>query len=408
MEQQELIPHLFRKEFGKIAAVLCKQFGIGHMEAAEDIAGDTFLAALEIWPYKGIPANPVAWLYTVAQNKTRNYLKRNLAFREKIAPHFTKEIPADTLMIDLSDTHISDSQLQMLFAICHPSLPAEAQVALSLRILCGLGTDEIASAFLTGKDTISKRLYRAKEKLRTEKVLIVMPPLNELPERLQTVLTTLYLLFSEGYYSENNDQLIRSDLCTDAIRLTSLLTTNPVTNLPEVNALLALMCFHASRLDARKSAAGAIVLYDDQDEKLWNNELIAEGARYFHASATGNRFSKYHLEAGIAYWHTIKKDSPEKWENILHLYNLLLAMEYSPVAALNRTFALSKVNGKAAAISEAEKLQLTGNPFYYCLLGELYSDFDKSKSKENYQQALLLAGTKADKDIIAAKLERNS
>ncbi|MES1217946.1 MAG: DUF6596 domain-containing protein, partial [Bacteroidota bacterium] len=391
MEQQELIPHLFRTEFRKITAVLCKLFGMEHMEVAEDIASDTFLAAVESWSYKGLPANPTAWLYTVAKNKARNYFSRNALFSEKIFPQLKYgSTGIEEMEIDLSDENITDSQLQMLFALCNPSIAMEAQIGLSLRILCGFGIDEIAAAFLTNKETINKRLSRAKEKLREQKIQIAFPDKSEINKRLDTVLTTLYLLFSEGYYSESSDAVLREDLCLEAMRLTHLLIENEQTNQPAVNALFALMCFHSSRFDARKNENGELILYDDQDETRWNQELITKGAYYMNLASQGDTISKYHLEAGIAYWHTIKADTKEKWENILQLYNRLLQIEYSPIAALNRTFALSKANGKQAAIKEAEKLNLTGNHFYFVLLGELYSGIDNNKANENFQKAFSL------------------
>jgi len=407
MHQHELIPHLFRTEFRKIAAVLCKLFGIEHIEVAEDIASETFLSALENWPYKGIPENPVAWLYTVAKNKAKNYLQRDQLFTEKIAREIKYRSPQnEEVEIDLSEKNITDSQLQMLFALCHPSIPAESQIGLSLRILCGFGIEEIANAFLTNKETINKRLFRAKEKLRAEKVKIEFPSAGEINDRLETVLTTLYLLFSEGYYSESQDTIIREDLCAEAMRLTHLLIDNEQTNQPNINALFALMCFHSSRFKARKNEKGEMILYEDQDENLWDRELIAKGAYYLHQAAQGNRISKYHLEATIAYWNTQKADSKEKWENILQLYNRLLQLEYSPVAALNRTYALSKANGKQQAITEAEKLNLAGNHFYFTLLGELYTGVDSNKAKENFQKAISLAKTHTDKQTLQRKIDK--
>jgi RNA polymerase sigma factor (sigma-70 family) len=407
MEQKDLIPHLFRTEFRKITTVLCKVFGIAHIEIAEDIASDTFLTALETWSFKGIPENPTAWLYTVAKNKTRNYLLRNKIFSEKIALSLTSQPNLHTEPeIDLSDKNINDSQLQMMFAVCHPSLSTEAQIGLSLRILCGFGIEEIADALLTGKETINKRLFRAKEKLRLEKVAIEFPPEKELSNRLENVLTTIYLLFNEGYYSESHDEVLREDLCAEAMHLVYLLIQNERTNQPKVNALYALMCFHSSRFPARRSNSGEIPLYDQQDRSLWDFELIARGAYYLKEASKGAELSKYHLEACIAYWHTVKSDTGEKWENILQLYNQLLQLEYSPIAALNRTFALSKVYGSKKAIAEAEKLQLTGNQYYYTLLGELYSQINDDKSRENFQKALLLATTAHDKKTISDKLKR--
>jgi RNA polymerase sigma-70 factor (ECF subfamily) len=406
MSSPELIPHLFRTEFSKIVSVLSKQFGMEHMEWAEDIASETFLSALHTWPFKGVPGNPEAWLYTVARNKALNDYKRNKLFAAKISPELKQtSIALEEMEIDLSATNISDSQLQMLFAVCHPSIPPEAQVALALRVLCGLGIDEIATAFLTCKDVINKRLYRAKEKLRQEDVLIEMPPDTEIIQRMDAVLTTLYLLFNEGYYSESQDSILRQELCEEAMRLTALLLENQKTGLPAAHALYALMCFHASRFAARKDNTGAIILYADQDDNLWDQELIARGAYHLHLASTGDNISRYHLEAAIAYWHTQKDDTPVKWESILQLYNQLLQRYYSPVAALNRTYALYKANGRQQAIHEAEQLQLSGNHYYHILLGELYKETDRTMARQYLQNALKLASNATERKMIIDKLE---
>jgi RNA polymerase sigma factor (sigma-70 family) len=405
MQQQELIPHLFRTEFRKITTVLCKVFGIEHIEIAEDLASETFLSALETWTYKGIPENPTAWLYAVAKNKAKNFISRNQIFTGKISneiKHSSSEV--QEIEIDLSAKNITDSQLQMLFALCHPSISTEAQIGLSLRILCGFGIDEIATAFLTNKETINKRLFRAREKLRIEKVQIEFLGEAEINKRLETVLTTLYLLFNEGYYSESQNSVLREDLCLEAMRLTYLLIENEPTNKPNVNALFSLMCFHSSRFEARKNENGEIILYQDQDETLWNDELITKGAYYLHQASQGNKISKYHIEASIAYWHTKKADTKEKWENILQLYNELLQIEYSPIAALNRTFALSKANGKTEAIIEAEKLKLTDNYLYHSLLGELYTNIDDAKAISHYQNALELVKSIAERNVLTKKI----
>ena len=406
MKQTELIPHLFRTEYRKITAVLCKHFGIEHIEIAEDIASDTFLMATEIWGLKGLPENPTAWLYVVAKNKAKDHFKHNAVFNNKIAKAISTPMAVfEETDIDLSEKNITDSQLQMMFAICSPSISAEAQIGLSLRILCGFGIDEIADAFLTKRETIKKRLLRAKETLRKEKVKIEFPGNDEINKRLDTVLTTLYLLFTEGYNSSNQDTIIRKELCVEAMRLTYLLIENEATNIPKTNALLSLMCFHSSRFEARTNNNGEIILYDDQDESLWNKELIVKGEYYLNLASKGFSISKYHLEAGIAYWHTIKSDTKQKWENILQLYNQLLQIEYSPIAALNRTYALSKARQKAEAITEAEKLNLADNHLYHLLLGELYHDIDKVKSVSHFKIALTLAKAIADKVFIANKIQ---
>ncbi len=406
MADEELIPHLFRTEYRKIVSVLVRRFGFDRIEIAEDITSETFLTAAQTWGYEGAPPNPTAWLYTVAKNKAKNYLERDSFFRTTITSELQNTSPVtQEPELDLSPHNINDSQLQMMFAICHPSIPPEAQIGLSLRILCGFGIEEIADAFLTNKETINKRLFRAKEKLREEKIRIEFPDPKEMNERLETVMKTIYLLFNEGYYSTSSNTTLRKDFCFEAMRLCSMLVENETTNKPQVNALLALMCFHASRFDARIDKQGELILYDDQDTNLWSAELISRGGYFLNRAASGNHLSKYHLEAAIAYWHTRKENTKEKWENILQLYNQLLQIEYSPIAALNRTFALSKANGKREAIIEAEKLKLTGDQFYFALLGELYSGLDQKKAKEQFTRALSLAKTEIDKKAIQKKID---
>jgi RNA polymerase sigma factor (sigma-70 family) len=407
MDQQKLIPHLFRTEYRKIVSVLCKRFGFDQVEIAEDIAADTFLAASQSWPYKGIPPNPTAWLYNVAKNKAKNYLQRTTVFGNKVSAELKNRTPDfHEIEIDLSPQNINDSQLQMMFAICHPSISAEAQIGLSLRILCGFGIEEIANAFLSNKETINKRLFRAKEKLREGEIKIEFPIAFEIDERLEPVLTTIYLLFNEGYYSVSQNKTLQQELCFEAMRLCTMLVENKSTNRPQVNALLALMCFHASRFEARLSKNGELVLYDEQDTSLWNTDLISKGGYFLNCAATGNQLSKYHLQATIAYWNTQKADTKEKWENILQLYNHLLQLEYSPIAALNRTYALSKVDGKQKAIIEAEKLTLTNNHFYFMLLGELYTGVDNEEAQRNFKKAFSLAKTQVEKNTIQRKIEK--
>jgi RNA polymerase sigma factor (sigma-70 family) len=405
LNEKELIQQLFKTEYRKIISVLCKLFGIVHIEIAEDIANDTFLLASETWGLKGIPENPTAWLYTVAKNKTNDYFKRHKTFSEKIVVDYKlNHNQSEEIEVDLSNKNISDSQLQMIFAICNPIIPAEAQIGLALRILCGFGIDEIAEAFLTNKETINKRLFRAKEKLRIENIRIELPNENQINTRLETVLTTLYLLFNEGYHSRTYKTHLRKELCLEAMRLNYFLIENETTNKPIVKALMALMCFHSSRFEARTNQIGEPILYDQQDKNLWNEELIAKGNFYLIQSAQGNELSKYHLEANIAYWHSSKMENPKKWDNILQAYNQLLLIEYSPVTALNRTYALAQVKGKQTAIIEAEKLNLTDNHFYFSLLGYLHTDIDNAKAISYFEMAQQKAKTDNDKSLLNKKL----
>ncbi len=403
-ETKDLIPHLFRTEFTKMVSVLSRHFGLQHVEMAEDIVSDTFLLAAETWKLKGLPENPTAWLYTVAKNKTKDYLKRNQLFTKKIAIEIRKtESELYEMEVDLSDQNINDSQLRMMFALCNPAIPTESQIGLSLRLLCGFGIEEIAEAFLTNKETINKRLFRAKEKLREVDADMEIPPAEEIHTRLESVLSVLYLLFNEGYYSSTQNNVLRKDFCLEAMRLNLMLTENTITRQPFVFALLSLMCFHASRFEARTSAVGELVLYDDQDAKLWNHELIQRGEYYLNQASVGNEISKYHLEAAIAYWHTQPTSAAEKWESILQLYNKLLQIDYSPMAALNRTYALAKARNVKAAISEAEKLNLTDSHWYHALLGELYTVIDQQKAHAYFQKAIALSKTDADRSVLQKK-----
>lgn len=409
MNEQELLPHLFRTEYRKIVSVLCASFGIGHIETAEDLVSDTFLAAAELWSLKGLPPNPVAWLYTVAKNKTKNLLKRDDLFRNKLSPEIRYHTTASELPeLDLSEQNIRDSQLAMIFTVCDPCIAPEAQIALALNLLCGFGVQEIADAFLTGREVIYKRLSRAKEKLKQEQIAIEKPVAAAVGDRMDRVLTALYLLFNEGYYSMVADSVVRKDLCAEAMRLAYLLTEDAITDTPAVNALLALMCFHVSRFDARTDERGEIVLYADQDTRLWSPELVGKGTFYLNKASQGTQLSRYHLEAAIAYWHTRKEDTAEKWEAILQLYNQLLQLEYSPIAALNRTYALSKANGKEEAIAAALQLGLSGNQFYHSLLGHLYTGIDTAKAIGYYEEALRLAHTPAEQTPLLRNLERLS
>lgn len=407
MEENELIPHLFRTEYRKLVSVLAYLFGIEHIEVAEDIASDTFLVAAETWSIKGVPDNPVGWLYTVAKNKTKNYLKRNSLFEQKIATEIrATSQEGEEIEIDMSQKNITDSQLAMIFTVCNPAISGDSQVALALNLLCGFGIQEIADAFITNKEVIYKRLNRAKDKLKEARIRIEQPGPSEIGNRLDAVLTTLYLLYSEGYYSTSQNTTLRKDLCAEAMRLNFLLIENENTDRPEVNALMALMCFHSSRFEARTNPNGEMVLYEDQDEQLWNRELIEKGAYFLNRASQGSRLSRYHVEAGIAYWHTHKEDSAEKWEHILDLYNHLLVAEYSPIAALNRTYAVAKVKGNAAAIAEAEKLNLTNNHFYYSLLGTLYTGVDNARAVEHFKTAVKLAYTASDKAMMLKNVRK--
>ncbi|WP_162903348.1 RNA polymerase sigma factor [Taibaiella koreensis] len=391
---EPLLPHLFRQEYSKMTAVLCRHFGLQHIEIAEDIVSDTFLKAAETWPLNGIPENPPAWLYTVAKNRAKDVLKRQHLFEERIRPAIGRATADSEAEPDFEPQAIADSQLAMIFAVCNPVNAPEAQICLALQILCGFSLEEIANAFLVPRETIKKRLQRGRAALRADDFHI--GPLDEhtIKARRPTVINTLYLLFNEGYHSRSNDGLIRKELCSEAIRLALLLTQNAHTDSPEANALLALCCFQASRLEARHTAEGEVVLFEDQDRQQWDQELIHKGNFFLVNACSGNTLSRYHLEAGIAYWHTTPEGT-NKWRYILDLYNHLLLLAYTPAAALNRTFALAQVQGRPAALAEALKLGLEQLADYHALLGYLYTGADTELARQHYGQAIALTSTSA-------------
>jgi RNA polymerase sigma-70 factor (ECF subfamily) len=401
------LKYLFQQEFSKMVAVISSLFGLQHIETAEDIVSETFLTAAETWGMKGMPPNPTAWLYAVAKQKTLYHFRRDKIFQQKIVPALSKEQSAEYEPgeLNFSPATIRDSQLQMMFAICNPAIAGEAQIGLALRILCGFGIDEIAEAFLSNKETINKRLFRAKEKLRAEKVELHLPPVNEIANRLDNVLHIIYLLFNEGYYSKTNNKILQKEFCVEAMRLAMLLTEFPQTNLPKTNALISLMCFHASRFNARETDDETLILYDQQDMTLWDKGLIVQGIHFLDLATQGEEISSYHLEAKIAWWHCIKEDMAEKWTDILQCYNRLMRINYSPGVALNRVYAVYKVYGQEAALQEMEKLNMEESHFYYLLLGELYTNLDNELASVNFEKAYELARTQPEKQVIREKID---
>ncbi|RYZ53060.1 MAG: sigma-70 family RNA polymerase sigma factor, partial [Chitinophagaceae bacterium] len=324
---QQTVDHFFRHESGKMIAVLSRLLGLQHLQAAQDITQDTLLQALQTWRMNGLPDQPKAWLYRVAKNKAVDFLRREKTYRrvESEQAYLLRSEFAlhNTVTHIFEEEAITDSQLRMIFACCHPSIPVESQIALSLKTLCGLSVAEIARAFLKDEETIAKRIYRAKEKIRTEGIALDLPSPAELPARLDAVLHCLYPLFNEGYNSSHPEQLIREDLCEEAMRLTYLLTQNSLTNKARTNALLALCCFQASRLRARLDEGGNIILLKHQDRSKWYHPLTQKGY-FFLEAATQQETSVYHLEAAIAYLHAVAPSFEKTdWKAIYYLYSIL-------------------------------------------------------------------------------------
>ena len=393
-----------------MVSVLCRTFGLSNIELAQDIVSDTFLKASETWGLKGIPDKPKSWLYAVAKNRAKDYFKREDILRTKITPYLTYEYSvAQELELSFNEHNLEDSLLLMMFTVCNPLLSIESQLSLGLRVLCGFGIDEIASALLTSKSVINKRLVRAKNKFKDHDIKVEFPSQKNIEDRLSSVLQMLYLLFNEGYYSTKVSQKIREDLCYDAMRLTHKLTKDERTNTSKVNALLALFCFHSSRFSARQDSSGNQILYKDQDIDKWDRELIKKGEFYLHQSGQEKIYSRFHFESLIAFWHTRTniKDS-EKWKQILSQYDNLLNVENSPMINMNRIFALSKVEGVQAALNEALALDLQGNSLYHSLLAEFYSELDLDMQLAELHKAIASTKNKTDIQHLQNKIDEAS
>lgn len=406
----KIVDHLFRHESGKMIAVLSKLLGLQNLQTAQDIAQDTLLQALHTWSYKGLPDNPAAWLYRVARNKAVDYIRRENTFRTIRSQHAyllqSEYTLHPTVHSFFAEGEIWDSQLRMMFACCHPSIPVDSQIALSLKTLCGLSVAEIAKAFLKDEETIAKRIYRAKEKIKAENIKLDLPSPAQLPQRLDAVLHGLYLLFNEGYNSSHPEQLIREELCEEAMRLAYLLTQTPLTNLPRTNALLALFCFQASRLKARLDGGGNIILLKHQDRSKWYGPLIKKGFSFLEA-ATQNETSVYHLEAAIAYLHTVSPSfEATDWKAIYYLYTILAAEHPTPFVLLNKAIAASYATSKQAALDQLQQVKGLDNYYlYHTALGEVYFDLHRKKeAKQCYQQALKLTRSLSEQQLLQEKI----
>jgi RNA polymerase sigma factor (sigma-70 family) len=408
----QIVSHLFRHEAGKMAAVLTRMVGLQNLNIAEDIVQDTLLQALNVWKIKGIPENPPAWLYTVAKRKAIDVIRQRTShahIEKDLAQAFKSEWTLAPAINHLFFEHeIEDSQLRMMFACCHPDIPYESQIALILKTLCGLSISEIAHSFLTTDETITKRLYRAREKIREEGIELEILSSKILTDRQETVLHTLYLLFSEGYNSTHADKLIRHDLCEEAMRLCLLLTKNKLTHSSDVNALLALMCYQASRADARVDELGKIILLQQQDRTQWNQALVQKGNEFLDKATAVDDLSEYHLEAAIAATHA-RAESFEAtdWKNILILYELLGRIKNDPIVELNKAIAIGFAKNAEEGLDYLKTVKgLESNFIYYAALGDFYNRLKYSNSaKENYVKAISLTQSSSEIDLLKSKIQ---
>ncbi|MFZ1689387.1 MAG: sigma-70 family RNA polymerase sigma factor [Flavobacteriales bacterium] len=407
---QPLIENLFRRESGKLTASLTRFFGAKHLELAEDVVQDTLVKAMNEWPFKGIPDDPVAWLHRVARNGVIDRLRRDargLELAKGNAALLRSEWTlASTVHIELNEHAIPDDQLRMFFACCHPSLPGDQQVALALKTLCGFSVAEIARAFVTNEETINKRLYRAREAFR-ELGGLEVPQGEALNDRLEQVMAVIYLLFNEGYNATSHADVIREDMIEEALRLCRMLLDHPGTALPEVHALLALMVFHAARSEARLDPDGAIVLLQEQDRSKWDPALIAVANHHLTEASQGHRMTSYHIEAAIASLHAnATKYASTDWHAIKSMFDELMRVKPSPIVALNRAIAVAECEGPGRGLEELEHIAgMEAQHLYHATKGELLKRCGRiSEALSAFEEALIRAPSQAERELLARKM----
>ena len=410
-----LVDHLFRHEAGKMVATLTGFFGLKNIEVAQDVVQETMLKALQNWKLNRVPDNPRAWLYRVAKNQVIDLIRKQRV-HEKIGTELSDRFgdsdrPEETRLDEcFLDHEIADNQLRMMFACCHPGISASSQVALTLKTLCGFSVGEIARAFFSTEDTIQKRLFRARKAIKASETAFQIPSGYALLNRLEPVRTALYLMFNEGYSGTDSDSPIRKELCAEAMRLTRLLADHPTVKRPKTQALLALMCFHASRFDARIDANGLLVLLKDQDRSKWNLPLIQRGYYHLQEAAKNGYSSEYHLEALIACYHSMAPGFQQTdWSAILHAYDGLLVFKNTPLTKLNRAIVIGQLEGPENAIREIEATskmdKLEGYYLYHATLGELYHQKGEDKKAHSaVSKAIELARSSKDVELLQRKL----
>jgi RNA polymerase sigma factor (sigma-70 family) len=413
-EVSGIVEHLFRHEGAKMVAILTRIFGIEHLNLAEDVVQEALARALQTWPFYGVPKNPSAWIMRASRNLALDVVRRRKLFQNKQAEisrlmDRAGGTPEEAIF---SQDEISDDRLRLMFVCCHPAIPAEAQVALALKTLCGFSVAEIGHAFLTTETAIAKRLTRAKQKINQARIPFEIPAGKELRQRLDNVLQSLYLLFNEGYKASSGENLVREELCEEAIRLTELLLAHPAGNQPKTHALLALMLLNAARNATRLDSEGNLLRLNEQDRTRWDKSMIARGMFHITQSAAGDELSEYHLQAGIAACHCAAKDyESTNWRQILSLYDCLIEFDHSPVVALNRTVVLANVRGPKAGLQNLKSIRGLNKLSSYYLLYAVQGEFEMRSGNlqvaaEQFRKSFELADTKSERAFLLKRLQR--
>ena len=414
---EQIVDHFFRHESARVISHLTTHFGTNYLEEAEDAVQEALIKAMNTWPFRSVPSNPSGWILTVARNKMIDNLRRNKKVVAREDDELTRKIESSGEAATLSDIkledYLQDDVLKMMFACCHPSLTVESQIILTLRILCGLGNSEVARALLKKEEAVAKAHTRAKQKLKENEVRPVVPSRDIARERLGVILKVLYLLFNEGYKSSSGDELIKKDLCLESVRLTKILCDSPFGRNPELNALMALMCFHISRFDSRVGESGELLTLRQQDRSTWNKELINRGSFYFQKSFSKDVFdtmTDYHIQAAMAGLHCQAKNyQSTDWEQLLGLYDMQMKTKPSPVVELNRLVVYAEVHGPEEALAQLLKLEnqafMTNYYLFYAIKGDLLIKLQKSdEARKVLEKAVDLTDNIAEKKHLQKKL----
>jgi RNA polymerase sigma factor (sigma-70 family) len=410
----ELGDHLFRQESGRIVAALTRIFGIHNLELAEDVVQDAFCRAMQVWPFRGVPENPSAWLMATAKHRAIDVLRRERTART-FAPELGRLLESEWTLVPIVDevltaSAIKDDLLRMMFSCCHPRLREDVQVSLVLHMLCGFSSEEIAAAFFATPSATHKRISRGKKTLAGSKRLFDLAD-SDFSARLSTVHRALYLLFNEGYHGASAESAVRAELCQEAIRLVMLLLDNPLTATPSSFALAALMHLHAARLPGRVDTAGNLSSLFDQDRSRWDSHLIDNGLRLLNQSATGSAITEYHVEAAIAAVHVIAARVEETdWHQIVALYDMLMTIRPSPVVALNRAIAIAQRDGAERGLEEIRAIagveRIGDYPFYHAALGELEHRCNRAAlARRHFRAALARARNPMEQRFLQQRLD---
>ena len=392
----QVLDHLFRREYSKIVAHLASRYGTRHLELIEDAVQEALMKAMQTWPFSGTPGSPSGWIFRVAKNQLIDQLRRGERIQSGGEDALLRaDASNQSFMRDiLLDSEVEDDQLRMIFACCHPALSTESQIILTLKLVCGFGRTEIATALLKKEDAVAKSFTRARKKLKEEVQELQVPSGADLEQRLQVVFKIVYLLFNEGYAASAGDQLIKSDICMEAIRLVSLLRTHPLCRRPESSALLALMHFHAARFEARIGSDGEALTLEKQDRARWDRSMIELAEGYLQEVADTEQLNEYFLQAVLAWYHcSAPRYEDTDWQGILEVYDTQVHYFPSPIVSLNRVVAVAKAKGAQTAVDDLEVLEdhsaLKEYSLLYAIKAELYGEMDlPEKAKESLHTAL--------------------